>query len=160
MKYLLDTSVFIEAKKTYYAFDICPGFWNWIKTSENLQSIVAVKQEIMNGNDFLKDWVSDNLSNAFFLPRDQKIQGKYAEIAEYVMGLPDDYIMKGKLDFLKGADGWLIAAAEIFGCTIITYEHYDVRCRKKVLIPNVAEHYQVRCIDVFTALREMKVQFN
>ena len=90
MKYLLDTSVFIEAKKTYYAFDICPGFWNWIKTSENLQSIVAVKQEIMNGNDLLKDWVSDNLSNAFFLPRDQKIQGKYAEIAEYVMALPDD----------------------------------------------------------------------
>ena len=27
MKYLLDSNVFIEAKNRYYAFDICPGFW-------------------------------------------------------------------------------------------------------------------------------------
>ena len=160
MKYLLDTSVFIEAKKTYYAFDICPGFWNWIKTSDKLQSVSAVKKEIMNGNDYLKDWVSDNLPISFFLPHDQKIQKKYAEIAEYVMALPDDFIMKGKLDFLSGADGWLIAAAKILGCAIITYERYNSQTRKKVLIPNVAEYYQVKCIDVFSVLREMKIQFN
>ncbi len=28
--YLFDANVFIEAKNRYYAFDICPGFWEWM----------------------------------------------------------------------------------------------------------------------------------
>lgn len=28
--YILDSDVFIAAKNTYYAFDICPGFWESI----------------------------------------------------------------------------------------------------------------------------------
>jgi hypothetical protein len=26
--YLMDADVFISAKNLYYAFDICPGFWD------------------------------------------------------------------------------------------------------------------------------------
>lgn len=160
MKYLLDANVFIESKKSFYAFDICPGFWNWIKTSKYLQSIVPVKQEIMRGNDDLKDWVSNNLPDAFFLPRDQKIQAKCGEVGDYVMGLPDDYILQGKLNFLGGADCWLVAAAAVLGYTIVTYERFNVQRRNKVFIPNVAQNFQVPCIDVYTALRDMNVQFN
>ncbi len=30
MTYLLDANVFIQAKRLYYGFDFCPGFWDWI----------------------------------------------------------------------------------------------------------------------------------
>jgi hypothetical protein len=30
MAYLLDANVFIQAKNSYYGFDICPAFWEWI----------------------------------------------------------------------------------------------------------------------------------
>jgi len=26
-KYVLDSNIFIQAKNTYYGFDLCPGFW-------------------------------------------------------------------------------------------------------------------------------------
>ena len=28
MAYLLDSSVFITAKRVHYGFDFCPGFWD------------------------------------------------------------------------------------------------------------------------------------
>jgi Domain of unknown function (DUF4411) len=37
--YLLDANVFIEAKKRWYGFDFCPGFWAWLD-SENKQGKV------------------------------------------------------------------------------------------------------------------------
>ena len=160
MKYLIDSNIFIESKNSFYAFDICPGFWNWLKSSESLRSIERVKEELNAGEDELKTWVNSNLPNSFFLREDRSIQELYSEIASYVMALPKDYKLPGKLNFLAGADGWLIAAARSLNYTIITHEKYDASRRNKILIPNIAEHYQVRCIDIFSALREMKVQFN
>ncbi|MBF0147506.1 MAG: DUF4411 family protein [Magnetococcales bacterium] len=37
--YLLDSNVFIEAKNRYYAFDICPGFWEWMNDSGSKKHI-------------------------------------------------------------------------------------------------------------------------
>ena len=160
MKYLIDSNIFIESKNSFYAFDICPGFWNWLKSSESLQSIEKVKEELNAGEDELKAWVNSNLPDSFFLHEDKSVQELYSEIAAYVMALPEDYKLSGKLKFLDGADGWLIAVARRYNFTIITHEKYDALRRSKILIPNVAEHYQVRCINIFTALREMNVQFN
>lgn len=28
MAYLLDTNVFVNAKRDWYGFDFCPGFWD------------------------------------------------------------------------------------------------------------------------------------
>jgi hypothetical protein len=28
--YLVDADVFIEAKNKHYAFDVVPGFWDWL----------------------------------------------------------------------------------------------------------------------------------
>lgn len=47
--YLLDANVFIEAKRRYYAFDICPGFWDaLLMQHENAKvaSIDRVKKEL------------------------------------------------------------------------------------------------------------------
>lgn len=58
MKFLLDTNVFIEAKNRYYAFDICPGFWDWMDAvcDGDVASIVSVRDEMTGGNDELANW--------------------------------------------------------------------------------------------------------
>lgn len=30
MAYLLDSGVFIQAKRRHYGFDFCPAFWDWL----------------------------------------------------------------------------------------------------------------------------------
>ena len=58
--FLLDANVFIEAKRRYYAFDLCPGFWDcliWHHGAARIQSIDRVRQELERGGDDLSDWV-------------------------------------------------------------------------------------------------------
>ena len=54
--YIIDTNVLIEAKNRYYAFDLAPGFWEWLDLHHRegtLASIEQVKSEIIRGNDKL-----------------------------------------------------------------------------------------------------------
>ena len=59
MQYLLDTNTFIQAKNSFYAFDIAPSFWD--KLLEKLKqgqlaTIDVVSAEITQGNDDLMEW--------------------------------------------------------------------------------------------------------
>ena len=45
--FVLDTNIFIEAHRRYYARDICPGFWECLihfALAEKLQSIDRVRE--------------------------------------------------------------------------------------------------------------------
>lgn len=58
-KYILDANIFIEAKRRYYAFDLCPGFWKSLmyhNSMDNLESIDHVKRELLEGKDELATW--------------------------------------------------------------------------------------------------------
>ena len=159
MNYLIDTNIFIEAKNGFYAFDICPGFWNWLKSNREIHSINMVKQELLQGEDDLSAWVKQALHEDFFLPETTAIQEKYCEIASYVYSLWD--FEQAKRDtFLSGADGWLIAAASCLDSTIITHEHYDEKCRRKILLPNIASHFNVQCVRIEQVLRSSGAKFN
>lgn len=37
MAYLLDTNVLIAAKNTYYGFDFCTAFWDWLDVAAKAQ---------------------------------------------------------------------------------------------------------------------------
>ncbi len=57
--FLLDTNVFIEAYRRYYAMDLCPGFWECLEhycQETRLLSIDRVQDEIIEG-DTLDEWV-------------------------------------------------------------------------------------------------------
>ena len=52
--YLLDSDVLITAKNRYYAFTICPGFWESVLHGHScgrLHSIDRVRQELLNGSE-------------------------------------------------------------------------------------------------------------
>ena len=69
MAYLLDTNVFIQARKLYYGMDFCPAFWDWLITKHAEGQVFSVKKvydEIAASNDELVDWV-DELDGSFFI---------------------------------------------------------------------------------------------
>ena len=54
VKYILDANIFIEAKRRYYAFNLCPGFWDSLlhhNSTGNLESIDRVGKELSEGDD-------------------------------------------------------------------------------------------------------------
>ena len=47
---VLDSNAFIEPKNRFYAFDICPGFWDFVAAdfaNGNAISIINVRDEIL-----------------------------------------------------------------------------------------------------------------
>lgn len=75
LEYLLDTNVFIQAKRYYYPFDAFPGFWKWLDREQGLgriASIVSVGKELSDGNDELADWSRERIDNEWFLSEDDE----------------------------------------------------------------------------------------
>ena len=74
--FLMDADVFISAKNGYYAFEICPGFWDSLAHyfgTGNIRSIDKVRNELLAGRDSedLFQWVKNDLSAALFLDTTQ-----------------------------------------------------------------------------------------
>lgn len=72
-KYILDTSLFIQAKRSYYAFDIARSFWDYLVQLANqgiITSIDKVYDEIERGKDDLYEWAQQKLPSQFFCDTD------------------------------------------------------------------------------------------
>ena len=66
--YCLDANVFMEAHRRYYAFDLCPGFWECLlnhHSGARLISIDRVRDEIAAG-DSLEAWVKTATPKGLF----------------------------------------------------------------------------------------------
>ena len=69
---LLDANVLIAAKNTYYGFDFCAAFWEWLDVTHRagrVFSIERVYDELLAGDDELTTWCETRRS--FFLPLGQ-----------------------------------------------------------------------------------------
>lgn len=87
MAYLLDSDVFIEAKRRYYAFDFHPGFWEWLEQANGngtLYSIDKVKDELLAVDDELAAWARG--LTGFFLPIDEAAAASLAVTSAWVNG--------------------------------------------------------------------------
>jgi Domain of unknown function (DUF4411) len=75
MTYLVDANVLIQAKNAHYAFDFCPGFWEWLLAANEdgtVFSVQKVAEELRDGNDELAQWTRDR-DDAFFLVPDDPV---------------------------------------------------------------------------------------
>ena len=69
IRYLLDSNIFIESNRTFYALDIAPSFWNKLIELSNENRILSIDKvfdELKRGKDDLFDWVVENLPKTFF----------------------------------------------------------------------------------------------
>lgn len=159
MAYLLDADTLIQAKDEYYAFDLCPGFWNWVDQQNEagtMFSVQAVKEELMRGDDELARWAAYR-ETGFFLPVDERTSGAMAAVSGWVQA--GDFRDDAKRVFLAGADPWLIAHALAHGHTVVTHEVHVDGQKNKVKIPTVCRALNVPCIRTFEMLRTERARF-
>jgi hypothetical protein len=163
--YIIDTSILIEAKNRYYAFAICPGFWDALiyhNSQTTIQSIDKVKEEINKHkiDDDLKNWVNTSIPEAFFKStKDDEIQKWYEEIINWVQE-NQQYKPEAKSEFIQDVcDPYLISYAKAKDCILIANEAYRPDAKAKVLIPNVCHQFNIEYENPFKMLEILGTQF-
>lgn len=109
MAYLLDANVFIQAKNLHYAFDFCPGFWDWLDDAHaagNVFSIEKVGDEIAAGADELASW-AQRRPTSFFLEPDATVVPSLQAASAWAAG--GAYEPAAVSTFLQVADYYLVA---------------------------------------------------
>lgn len=166
-KFLIDANSFITASRLFYAKDLVPSFWPTFENSlkqDNVALLDVVKEEILKGEDFLAEWIK-SLDDILIIKRDDgKVVEKYQAVMEYIHtgGYYNDKALKIWSDF-NVADPWLIAAAAAYGYTIVTFEQSAgvITLRNpsgKPKIPDVANHFKVKCGDLYYYMRVQGIQ--
>jgi hypothetical protein len=165
LKYLLDSDVFITAKNTYYAFDICPGFWESLlhhHSRGTAFSIDRVRSELLAGSktEDLVKWVRQTVPNSFFLlVEDDQVPTEYSGIMLRVQRHPRYYDV-AKARFAAGADGWLVAYAKVRGFTVVTNETPAPDSLSAIKLPDVCARFGVPYVTTFELLRHLGVRFD
>ena len=164
-KYVLDANTFIQPRRRFYPFDICPGYWDaliWHHTQGSVCSIDRVAAELERGGDDLWAWAESQLPGDFFVSTDDSgVIACYAEALAWVQA-QDQFLPTAKAEFAEAdrADAWLVAYAKKTGRVLVTLEEYDPLIRKKVPMPNVCRAMGVEYIKLFDMLRRLDAQFN
>lgn len=159
-KYLIDANVLMTAHRQLYPFDLAPGFWNQLleKSADLIIIIEQVDQEIIAGNDNLKDWYIENKDQFELLGiPEQAVRQSYAEIVNYVDG-NSQYFLSAKEEFYGVADSWLCAYGLALGYPIVTLEQPKYQARKRILIPNICEDFNIEYIDLLKFMREIEIK--
>lgn len=162
---VLDSDVFIAAKNSYYAFDICPGFWAGILRAHGqhrVQSIDRIKAELLTGRkeEDLVRWVKHEVPASFFHDSaSSAVSARYADIMLWVQRNPQ-YFDRAKAKFATEADGWLVAYSMVHGTVVVTNEQPRPDSRNRVLLPDVCAQFKVPYKDTFVMLRELAVRFD
>lgn len=158
---MLDASVFIQAARNHYAFDIAPCFWEKLveKAREGiLFSITQVKAEIERGHDDLAEWIRRDFSS-YFRRTDHKVLQAYGRIMQWAE-TQAQYTPSARRELAEAenADAWLIAYALAHNCIVVTEEHYAPSAKKSIPIPNICEAQNVVWVNTVQMLRQLGIK--
>lgn len=159
-RYVLDTSIFTQAKRNYYAFDIAPSFWQHLVQLAKrgiITSIDKVYDEIERGKDNLYAWVQQNLPLQFFCSTDNSpnVLANYQQLISWGSS-NNQFTSNAKAEFAQydEADAWVVAYALSNRLAVVSQEVFNANIKSKILIPNACIQFNVRHIDTFTFIRE------
>ena len=160
--FVLNASVFIEAARRYYAFDLAPKFWELLiehAANGRIRSIDRIKDELERGKDQLASWSNSHFSDNFISTDDEDIVKCYGQIITWVQA-QGQFSDAAKHGFAGGADGWLVAYAKAKGCVVVTQEILSPDIKRKVPIPNVCRAFNLQFVDTFDMLRKLRVRWS
>ncbi len=164
-RFVIDSDVLITAKNRYYAFPICPGFWQSLlhgHSKDRVHSIDRVRQELLNGSpeDDLVRWVDQSVPESFFHACGAKdVINAFGEIMLWAQRHPR-YTDAAKAKFASGADGWLVAYGRAHGSIVVTNEERAPDSQKTIKLPDVCDAFRVKTEDTFKMLERMGAQFH
>ena len=151
--YVLDTNVFIDAANAYYAFDLAPGYWDFLVhlfSSHHAVSIKSVYDELGEAGDGdpLKGWAKQNKQH--FIAPDSRVVARYQQVMKWA---EDNYEAPAVREFRRVADSWIVAHALANGWVVVTHEKSAPRSKKRIKIPDACAALGVECLNPFTMLR-------
>jgi len=162
--FLIDANSLITPHLTYYPFDFAESFWSQME--EHIQNgdiaiLDLVKDEILQGEDSLKDWMEALTISNYIDRRDPTILAHYGAILGHIQSNAC-YKPSALAEWAKGtvADPWLISVAKAKGYTIITFEvpNKGLNSRspsKNAKIPDVANVFGVKTENLFYMMRAL-----
>jgi hypothetical protein len=162
--YIIDSDVLITAKNAYYAFDICPGFWDSLLAhhqADRVHSLDRIRQELLVGrdDDELVQWMKNIVPTEFFLSSQHvDVVTAYTEIMLWVQRNPQ-YSDNAKAKFATGADGWLVAYASVNGVAVVTNEQPRPEARSEIKLPDVCNQFGASWLHTFDMLRALRVSY-
>lgn len=160
MAYLLDASVFMQAKNLHYGFDFCPAFWDWLvqeHAARRLFSVEKVGDEIQAGSDELTVWAARQGAQ-FFLAPDPGGLSAFTTVSTWVTA-QSNYASSAVSIFMQAADYYLVAQAVAGGHVVVTHEVAAPHAIRKIKIPDVCIGLGVKCVTPFEMLRKEGARF-
>lgn len=158
MAYLLDSNVFIAAKRQHYGFDFCPAFWDWIvaaNESGTVFSVDRVEDEVLAAGDELSEWARAQ-SVGFFLSPDPSVLPSMSVVTSWANA--QNYEPEAVNAFMRVADFYLVAQAHSGGHIVVTHEVPSGSIRK-IKIPNACIGLGIKCMTPFQMLRRERARF-
>jgi len=148
LKYSVDTSAFLDGWVRYYPPDTFPGLWERIEKlidSGDLRATEEVLHELEKKHDDVYAWAKER-KDALAVPIDDRIQPAVTAILEDFEKLLDT--RKNR----SAADPFVIALAQIEGCTVVTGEG-TTGSLDRPNIPDVCTALGVPCIGLLQLIR-------
>ena len=159
MAYLLDKSVFLQAKNLYYQMIFCPAFWEWMKISSKKGIIFTTDKvfySLQKNEHDIGPWLIDlkgSLAKSTQFPLQQigdKIRetfrsGTYLEGAEHAFMCSDDF--------------FLVALALANNYTIVSNVEKNDKARAEVNLPYLCYLLKINCITPFDMLKKENPRF-
>lgn len=152
--YWVDSNVFIEAKAGPYKFNVAPSFWKHIDGMLEKKVIFSsemVYKELIGYGDDLSKWLKPRKQNGLCVPLNEDVELQFTTIANHVI---HRYDQSNAADFLKGADGWIIAHALYTKGIVVSQESKHHPNAQKARIPDVCKHFNIKCIDMYEMLSQ------
>ena len=162
-KFAIDANSVITPYKRYYPFDLAPNFWKFMESKIADGTVVLIDKvydELVAGGDELTDWllgIEANLVNH----KNPDVINKYGEILAYIQNC-GYYKSKALTEWadIRVADPWIIACANVFEYTVVTFEEPNGNLSKsspcsRPKIPEICKEFDVSCTNLFDMMRKL-----
>jgi hypothetical protein len=165
--FIIDSNVLITPYKSYYSFEIAPGFWETMADQMVLKNIVILDKvfdEISTKDDPLSQWIKNINGLEQISYRDSEIISNYSKIMNFI-GTSSLYSPIALNTWAQGdkADPWIISAAMAHNYTAVTFEISNQSLNvnqpaKNAKIPDVCRHFNVKCKDLFYMMHKLSIR--
>ena len=157
----IDAGVLIQSERKLFRREIIPQFWTFLdaQIAAGLVKMPRIAyEEITDGGykDDLAQWCRPRKAGLCVNPS-KAVQKRYGEIAAHLQG--KNHEPRHVAEFLRGADGWVIAHALAEDGVVVTQEN-ERPGKSKIKVPTVAKALGVKWCDVHEMLRVFKADLS
>jgi len=147
VKYSIDTSAILDGWRRYYPPDVFPELWEKLEqliANGDLRATEEVLEELKKKDDDVTAWAKRHPE--LFVPIDDAIQIALQELLERFERLVNTQRNRDR------ADPWVIALAQVAGCTVVTGELPSGRLNRP-RIPDVCTKLDVPWMNLLALFR-------